>query len=109
MMWHQHVIFLEHDDYKRASYPKKTACAVLGVWGLGALGLSILFSSNPEKFYKRFLFTPFSGLFALTPVVALIFYQRSQSRTYKELYDKYVGNLSDEELLNQDAKYNPNR
>lgn len=47
--------------------------------------------------------------FAVLPLGGLYLYQRKQSKTYRQMYDKYVGRLTDEELLDLDAKFQPNR
>lgn len=66
--------------------------------------------TNPETFFRRFLFTPFSALyFLIVPLSVSYYYFRTQSEIYKEMYDKYVGKLNDFELLELDGRYHANK
>ena len=110
IIWNYSLAFLKPEDYKRISLPKKIAGSVAGVWGCGLIGLQYLYSTNPETFFRRFLFTPLSPIyFAALPLCVTFLYLRSQSRIYKEMYDKYVGKLTDVELLELDGRFHKNK
>jgi hypothetical protein len=46
--------------------------------------------------------------FFVIPVATIYLYSTKQSQIYREMYEKYVGTLSDEELLELDSKGNSN-
>jgi hypothetical protein len=72
------VTYLKPEDYKRLSKPKKLAGTVAGFWGLGYIALQSLYIGNPETFFRRFLFTPFSALyFIAVPVSVTYLYMKS--------------------------------
>ena len=80
------------------------------MWSLGFLGLQQLYVRNAEIFYQRFLFTPLAPVyFFVIPAATVYFYWTRQSQIYREMYEKYVGKLSDEELLELDSKGNSNK
>ncbi len=47
--------------------------------------------------------------FFVIPAATIYFYCTKQSQIYREMYEKYVGKLSDEELLELDSKGNSNK
>ena len=92
------------------SQPKKVCSVLAGFWGLAFLGLQQMYTSNPEGFYRRFLFTPASPIFFVgLPVALALSYYHFSHRAYTDLYNKYVGHYTDEELLALDAKFNPKK
>lgn len=66
------------------------------VWGTVAFFLQMEFKRNPERFYQKFLLTPWSVIYGAIPIGIAIYYQKKQSKVYRDLYEKYVGKLSDE-------------
>ena len=110
ILWNYSVTYLKPEDYKRISKPKKIAGSIAGLWGLGFIGLQQLYVTNPETFFQRFLFTPLSPLyFVAIPATLCYFNFKYQRNVYKEMYDKYVGGLTDIELLELDGKYHANK
>ena len=108
--WNYNYLFIKEEDFKRVSQPKKVCTVLAGIWGLGFLGLQQMYTSNPEVFYRRFLFTPAAPLFFEGFPVALgLSYFHFSKRAYTDLYNKYVGHYTDEELLALDAKFNPKK
>eukprot|EP00347_Sterkiella_histriomuscorum_P020627 403337082 len=109
LLWNFPLQLLNEEDYHSLGKPKFLCGSVLGVWVGLAFGLSYYKQVNPEIFYKKFLFTPLSGCFAIVPFVLGYLYHQRQKKVYRGLYDKYVGNLTDIELLQFELKFNPRR
>ena len=110
ILWNYNVGYLEPQDYKALSRPRKVATFAAFLWIGGFLGLQQLYTRNPENFYKKFLFTPWAPLYlAVIPLGVLCLFWKTDSDVYQRMYDKYVGKMSDEELLMLDCKFNPNR
>ncbi|TNV75640.1 hypothetical protein FGO68_gene8410 [Halteria grandinella] len=110
ILWQFSFGYISEEDYKAISRPKKVGFIAASAWGVGFMGLNQMYSTNPERFYKKFLLTPLSFIyFAVLPLGGLYLYQKRQSQTYAAMYTKYVGKLTDEELLELDAKFQPNR
>ncbi len=90
-------MFIKEDDFKRVSLPKKVCMGFACIWGLGFLGLQQMYSSNPEVFFRKFLFTPAAPVyFVVFPSLLAYAYYRTSSKAYEDLYTKYVGDYTDE-------------
>lgn len=75
-------MFISKEDYKKMSKPKKISGLMAGIWGAGATGLSYLYQVNREIFFKRFLLTPFSVIFGITPIAIGIYFVKTQRKVY---------------------------
>lgn len=97
------------DDYHRLGKPKRNVFALACGWvGLGYY-LKIQLKTNPQWFYQKFLITPWSAVFVVTPLALGFIFYKTQKSLYMELYEKYVGKLSDREMLELDGRLNPNK
>ncbi|CDW77141.1 UNKNOWN [Stylonychia lemnae] len=109
MMMAYSFAWLEKPDHKRLSYYQQQAGAMILAWSGAAYYYSIQLAQNPQKFYQEFLLTRKSGLFSFVPLGVAAYYHFKQQKLYNELYEKYCGQLSDKELLQLDAKFNPKK
>ena len=95
--WNYNKLFLNAEDYKLVARPKKVAAALGSVWALVFYGLQQVYTNNPEKFYQKFLFTPFAPVFLFACPVCIVYgYFKIQNGIYASMYTKYVGKLTDE-------------
>ena len=109
MMWNYSRMLISEEDFYRSSKPKKALCLFgLGWSGIAAI-LRLKYMANPETIMKGFLTTLWSPLFFVSPLVAVGYYIRWQSRIYHEIYERTVGHMSDREMLELDVKLNPNK
>jgi membrane associated rhomboid family serine protease len=99
MVWWYGLNLISEDDYYYQSRPKKYLGAFGVVWGVAAAYLKYRYRANPEIFYKTFLFTPFSPVYAISPIVACAWFYKKQQSVHLEIYKRTVGHLSDIQLF----------
>ena len=69
-----------------------------------------MYSTNPEAFFRRFLFTPVAPVyFFVLPSLLAYGYYRTSNKAYEDLYNKYVGNYTDEQLLELEGRFSPKK